>query len=195
MRVIRFVTLVAMAWLATPAMGADPTAKHKKPGATAPKPNPTAAAPLVLPDPATSVAQARELGLADCVPALSAMAHDTLTSNYDVQSGWHRGDPTHHVFQTIAGLNAPANTPPDSFVALIAAPVSAGGCDGVSVQVLPLAGTCTTAQEVIQKSGKNLGALLGTRLMLDAGGKRLILLPGAANTCIAITVDSRFGQK
>jgi hypothetical protein len=194
MRPIQFVTLVAMVLATMPAFAADPVTKHKKPPAASAKPA-VAPAPLVLPDPATPVAQALELGLTDCVPALSAMAHDTLTSNYDVQSGWHRGDPTHHVFQTIAGLNAPANTPPDSFVALIAAPVSAGGCDGVSVQVLPLAGTCDTAQEVIQKDGKSLGALLGTRLMLDSKGKRLILLPGAANTCIAITVESRFSAK
>ena len=194
MRLIQFLALAAVVLAVMPASAADPASKHKKPAAIAAKPAAPPAA-VVLPDPPTPVAQALELGVTDCAPALAAMAHNTLTSTYDVQSGWHRGDPTHHLFQTIAGLNAPANTPPDSFVALIAAPVSAGGCDGVSVQVLPLAGTCETAQEVIQKSGKNLGALLGTRLMLDANGKRLILLPGAANTCIAITVESRFGQK
>jgi len=194
MRLIPFPVLAAVVLAAMPALAADPAAKHKKPPANSVKPAPPPAA-VVLPDPATPVAQALELGMTDCVPALTAMAHDTLTSNYDVQSGWHRGDQVHHVFQTIAGLNAPANTPPDSFVALIAAPVSAGGCDGVSVQVLPLAGACDTAQEVIQKDGKNLGALLGTKLMLDGKGKRLILLPGAANTCIAITVESRFSHE
>jgi hypothetical protein len=168
--------------VASPAMAANPAAKHKKPPAAE---NPAAPPPPVvatLPDPPTPVTQALGLGMDTCAPVLSAMSHETLTSAYDVQSGWHRADPAHHVFQTVAGLKTPANTPPDSFVALIAAPGSASGCDGVSVQVLPLAGTCETAQKVLETNGKRLGALLGSQIMVDGAGKRLILLPGAANT-------------
>ena len=198
MRSYWFGALAAFCIFGSPAVqAADPAAKHKKPATAlqAPAAPATAPVPVVLPDPPTPVAQALGVGMTACAPMLSAMAHDTLTSAYDVQSGWHRGDPTHHVFQTVAGLNTPANAPPDSFVALIAAPVGDGNCDGVSVQILPLAATCAIAQKVIETGGKSLGALLGSQIMVDGAGKRLILLPGAANTCIAISVDSRFGTK
>ena len=153
---------------------------------------PSPPVPVVLPNPPTPVRQANDLGLTACAPMLAAMSRDTLTSSYDVQSGWHRTDPAGHVFQSVAGLNNPANTPPDSFAALIAAPAGTGGCDGVSVQILPLAGTCDTAQRVIETGGKAAGLLLNARIMLDGAGKRLILLPGFANTCIAISVESHF---
>ena len=60
------------------------------------------------------------------------------------------------------------------------------------LQILPLAGTCDTAQRVIETGGKAAGLLLNARIMLDGAGKRLILLPGFANTCIAISVESHF---
>jgi len=191
---------VVTAWVAAAcpvlAFATDPAPKAKKPAAlTAPAAQLPPLTSVVLPDPPLPVSQALSLGMTNCVPALAAMARDTLTAHYDVQSGWHRTDPARHVFQTVAGVSAPANNPPDSFAALIAAPVSAGGCDGVSIQVLPLAGTCQTARKVIETGGKSLGGLLGSQIMLDAAGKRIILLPGAANTCIAISVDSRFGTK
>ena len=190
-----FAASVAMADDAAPPV--KPSAKHKKSPAAQPPPPPPplSAGPVVLPNPPTPVTQAMSVGLSDCVPVLSAMAGETLTAAYDVQSGWHRTDPSHHVFQSVAGLQAPANKPPDSFVALIAAPGTAGGCDGVSVQVLPLAGTCDTARKVIERGGKQIGTLLASQIMVDASGKRLILLPGAGDTCIAISVDSRFGAR
>ena len=153
-----------------------------------PKPPP----PFILPDPPTPVRQAQDVGLGQCAPVLDLMSRQALTGPYDVQSAWSAGDPSHHVFQSIAALRNPANTPPDGFAALIAAPAE-GRCDGVVVQVFPLAGDCQSAQNVMLQTGKQLGPMLGTRLMLDAKGNRIILVPGFANTCIAISVDTRFG--
>ena len=43
-------------------------------------------------------------------------------------------------------------------------------------------------------TGHLIAPMMNTRIMLDGQGKRVILLPGYANTCIAISVDSHFGQ-
>ncbi len=150
--------------------------------------------PSSLPDPAIPVRQAQDIGLGQCASVLGTMSRDALTSPYDIQSGWSRSDPTRHVFQSVAALRTPTNNPPDGLAALIAAPVSSGGCDGVLVQVFPLAGSCQSAQKVMLQTGKLLAPMLGTRIMLDARGHRVILLPAFANTCIAISVDTRFGD-
>lgn len=168
------------------APGAGQAAQRQKPAAAAP-------APIVLPEPPTPVAQARQIGLAQCAPVLDKMARETLTSSYDVQSGWNREQPGEHVFQSVAVLNRPGNVPPDGLAALVAAPLAGGGCDGVALQVFPLAGDCQAAQKLILNGGKTLASMLNARIMLDAAGKRLFLLPGFANTCIAIAVDSTFG--
>ena len=124
---------------------------------------------------------------------LDSMARESLTTTYDIQSGWSPDAPANHVFQSVAVLNRPGNVPPDGLAALIAAPLAAGGCDGVIVQVFPLAGDCAGAQKVLLSGGgKTLGPLLNARIMLDAAQRRLFLLPGYANTCIAVAVDSRF---
>ncbi len=187
---------------AQPAEPVKPAAKHKprpkpkpKPKAE-PSPTPTpsaAAAPIVLPDPPLPVVQARRLGLDKCAPMLDSMSRETLTTTYDIQSGWHPGAPASHVFQSVAALHRPGNVPDDGLAALIAAPLASGACDGVIVQVFPLAGDCAQAQTLLVASGgKTFGPLLDARIMVDSARRRLFLLPGYANTCIAVAVDSRF---
>ena len=189
--------LVATAALAGLAQAQTPPAKPAvKPPARSNPPRPAPAAapaqPPRLPDPPIPVAQARDAGLGQCAPTLDAMARQTLTQPYDVQSGWARADAGRHVFQSVAAMSNPANKPADGFAALIAAPVTAGGCDGVAVEVFPLAGDCQSAAAFMIKGGQTATPLMNARIMIGAAGARTILLPGAANTCVAISVNTRF---
>ncbi|MDQ0395839.1 hypothetical protein [Labrys monachus] len=149
--------------------------------------------PVVLPDPPTPVVQVRQIGLTQCAGVVDQMAHQILTSNYNIQSGWNRAAPTEHVFQSVAILNNPQNTPPDGMAALVATPTPNGACDGVALQVFPLAGDCDTAQKLIQAEGSVATPILNARILFDRNGRRLFLVPGFAKTCIAIAVDSTFG--
>lgn len=171
-----------------------PATKGTRRPAPVPVPPPgPAAEPVVLPDPPTPVIHAREVGLGQCAPILERMSRQTLTGRYDVQSGWFRADASRHIFQSLAALTRPGNTPPDGIAALVAAPVAAGGCDGVALQVFPLAGDCQTAQKAMLADGTLLAPMLNTRIMLDGRGNRILLLPAYNDTCIAIAVDSYFG--
>jgi len=150
--------------------------------------------PVVLPDPPVPVQQIQQLGVTPCVAVVDKMARGALTSKYDVQSGWNRDAPAEHVFQSVAILNRPENKPPDGLTALIATPTANGSCDGVTMQVFPLAGDCESAQKLLQTGGSAPAPILNAKVLFDRAGKRVFLLPGFANTCIAIAVDSTFGE-
>ena len=165
--------------------------KPAKPAAAQPAAAPPP--PVVLPDPPTPVVQVREIGLTQCADVVDRMARQTLTSNYNVQSGWNRAAPTRHVFQSVAILNNPQSTPQDGLAALVATPTPDGSCDGVALQVFPLAGDCATAQKIIQASGSTATPILNARILFDRQGRRLFLVPGFGKTCIAVAVDSAFG--
>ena len=146
-----------------------------------------------LPNPPLPVKEAQAAGIGQCAPILDLMSRQTLTTHYDVQSGWSRADPSHHIFQSVAALNTPGNNPPDGFAALVAAPVTAGGCDGVALQVFPLSKDCPTAQAAMLRDGKLIASLVNARIMVDARGNRVILVPAYNHTCIAVSVNSSFG--
>ena len=149
----------------------------------------------VLQQPAvpTPAQEAAQHGLAQCGRIIDRMAGQTiLTPNYTQSSLWHAADPGKHVFQSIAGLSMP-NAPPDTFVSLIAAPVAPGVCDGVAMQVIPLAVDCAAAETAVRGTGgQTIFPLRNSKVMLDSNRDRMMLLPGANNTCIALSVKSYF---
>jgi len=174
------------------------SAKQKKPAAKkAADPKVTeskAEKPVVLPEPPVPVLQVQQIGLPQCADVMSKMSRETLTRTYDVQSGWNREAPAQHVFQSVAVLNSPNNIPQDGLVALVATPTPNGACDGVALQVFPLAGDCDSVTKALQSGGSTARPILNTQIILAQNGKRLFLLPGVAKTCIAVAVDSTFGE-
>jgi hypothetical protein len=169
-----------------PAPQARPAQAHAKPAKPPAGPEVTAASPL-------PVQQVKQIGVNQCVGMVDSMAKATLTGRYEVQSGWNRTAPGKHVFQSVAVLNKPQTSPPDSMTALVAAPTPGGSCDGVTMQVFPLASTCDAAQKLMLAGGSVSTPMLNARIMFDHNNKRIFLLPGFANTCIAVAVDSTFG--
>lgn len=171
-----------------PPKKAKPAAKKQ----ATPAPVPTAA-PVVLPEPPLPVQQIRQVGLTQCSGIVDQMSRGALNSKYDVQSGWSREAPTQHVFQSVAIIDRPEVTPANGLAAIIAAPTSSGSCDGVAVQIFPLASDCASAQAYMQSTGATPIPILNTQIMIDRSGKRIFLLPGVNKTCIAVSVDSTFG--
>ncbi|PRH84598.1 hypothetical protein C5L14_25690 [Labrys okinawensis] len=158
------------------------------------KPPVASSAPVVLPEPPLPTQQARKLELArQCTDLVDQMSRGALNSKYDVQSGWNRQDPKQHVFQSVAVIDRPEVTPANGLAAIIATPTPSGSCDGVTVQVFPLASDCATAQNYMRSTGASPIPILNTQIMIDRNGKRIFLLPGVNKTCIAVSVDSSFG--
>lgn len=166
----------------------------KKGKAPAKKAAPAVApAPAPLPEPPLPVQQAQKLGMTQCLGMVDQMSRGALNNQYDVQSGWNGQAPTQHVFQSVAVIERPEVMPANGLAAIIATPTPGGTCDGVAVQVFPLASDCGTAQKYMQSAGSTPTPILNTQIMIDRAGKRVFLLPGVNKTCIAVSVDSSFG--
>ena len=175
-----------------------PAGTAKRPEkATTDKPleaQPVAPQRVVLPEPPVPVQQIQQLGITQCLDVVSKMSRETLDRKYDVQSGWNREAPALHAFQSVAILNNPQTTPQSGLAALVATPTPGGSCDGVALQVFPLASDCPTVQKLMQGTGSTSRPIMDAQIMFDRAGKRLFLLPGFAKTCIAVAVDSTFGE-
>lgn len=178
---------------AVPKPSAKPVRKTKPAGKRPAKPAPAPAAPFVLPEPPLPVQQLSQLGATPCATLVDQMSRGSLNSKYDVQSGWNRQAPVQHVFQSVAVIERPEVAPANGLAAIIAAPTSASSCDGVIVQIFPLASDCQTAQNYMRSAGATAIPILSTQIMIDRNGKRVFLLPGVNKTCTAVSVDSSFG--
>ena len=137
-------------------------------------------------------AHAKNAGLGVCEGMLDKMSREIFRGPHAVQSGWNIKDPPNHVFQSVAGLRNASNKPPNALAALIAAPNPVRDCDGVAVQVYPLAIPCAAVQETAQKGGETIANLEGVRVVLDARKARLFFLPGGGATCVVVSVTSYF---
>jgi hypothetical protein len=149
-------------------------------------------APAALPAIPIPVEHVQNAGIGQCKDMVGKMSREVLTSQYDAQSGWNIKDPADHVFQSVAGVVYPRNIPPNALAALIAAPMGPEHCDGVAVQVYPLAQPCDKVQNFVSANTKPLATLMNIRVVLDARKTRLFLLPGLGKSCIAISVTSYF---
>ncbi|HYZ23651.1 MAG TPA: hypothetical protein VE690_16000 [Rhodopila sp.] len=128
-----------------------------------------------------------------CVRAIDQLSRAELGTPYNAQSIWNQADPAGHVFQSVAGVRDARNNPSSGVVAIIAAPVANDACDAVTVEVFPLAASCAEAQKVILKGGEVETTLEDVRVLTDSRKRRLMLLPGAGATCIALSFNSFYG--
>jgi hypothetical protein len=144
--------------------------------------------------PPTSAQEAAAKGLTHCAPMIDRMVTESVNAPNVSQatqqtSLWATQNAERHIFQSVIGVSQPGN-PPDALVAVVAAPLSPTACDGAAVRIYPLAVPCDTADAAVRNGGQFLFMLKNTRVLLDANRQRLMLLPGANNTCIAVAVES-----
>lgn len=180
--------MVALVLAIVPAAWAEPPAG---PAATPP---PAAAAPT-LPDPPIPTQHAIQAGMGRCTSAVDQLSRMALNMPYNAQSTWNQTAPADHVFQSVAGVMNAHNNPPGGLVAIVAAPVPGETCDAVAMEVYPLAGSCDDMQRLLTRSGTVETALEGIKVLADAQKRRVFLMPGASNTCVAVSVKSFYGNK
>ena len=158
----------------------------------APVAPPAPAPAVVLPDPPIPVQHLMRAGIPACEAGVNAASRKSLITAYNAQSQWNILDPSHHVFQSVAGVKNARNNPASGMVAIIAAPILDGKCDTVAVEVFPLAKSCADVQRLIAKGGEVETGLEDIRVLIGDDKHRVFLMPAAGNTCVAVTVDTTF---
>jgi hypothetical protein len=146
-----------------------------------------------LPEPPIPVQHLARAGIPQCQNNVDALARRALTTTYNAQSMWNVNDPAHHVFQSVAGVHNPKNAPPSGMVAIIAAPLAPEKCDTVAVEVFPLAKNCADIQRLMTKGGEVETGLEDIKIITGTDQRRVFLMPGFGNTCVAVTVNSLYG--
>lgn len=148
--------------------------------------------PPALPDPPIPSQHLAQAGIGQCIPGTTQVAQGALAAPSNAQSTWNQVAPTQHVFQSVVGIKNSRNNPPGGMVAIIAAPLPNDKCDVVAMEVYPLAGSCAEVQRVMAKGGEVETALEDIKVITDVQKRRLFLMPGFGNTCVAVSVNSFF---
>lgn len=160
---------------------------------------PVAATPVqpvvapTLPDPPIPAQHLVQAGIEQCKTGVDQVSRQALNAPYNAQSVWSQVDPTHHVFQSVAGVKNPKNAPPSGMVAIIAAPLAPEKCDTVAVEIYPLAKSCPEVQKMLARGGEVETSLEDIKVITDLQKRRVFLMPAFNDTCVAVTVNSFFG--
>ena len=114
-------------------------------------------------------------------------------ANFVPASNWDIDAPDQHIASVFLGQKYSNAKLPFGFASLFGAPRGGGGCDGVSVQILPNSLDCAALQQDLLQRGKLLGGLAGVSLIQDVASQ-VVLVPTSANSCVMVsahTVNAR----
>jgi len=137
-----------------------------------------------------------ESGVKSCLARIDDLGRGVMggVSNFFPASNWNVDAPDSHLASVVLGQKYNNANVPFGFASLFAAPDGHGGCDGVSVQVLPSPNDCMTVRQDLLKRGKLIGDLAGVPLIQDIGSQ-VALVAASANTCVMVSIHIAFAAK
>ena len=152
----------------------------------------TAAPTPAAPSFAASLVKA---GAGACAKQVDALAGATMggVATYNTAAHWSLARPETRPVSVFIGQKFAAAGVPYGASGVFAAPNGQGGCDGMSVQVVPSPLSCAKLRETLSSRGKQVGDLAGIPLMEDAGSQTM-LVPTAADTCVLVGVRTAYAK-
>ena len=130
-----------------------------------------------------------EAGVKSCLSLIDDLGKGVMggVANFVPASNWDIDAPDQHMASVFLGQKYSNAKLPFGFASLFGAPRGEGGCDGVSMQILPSPLECAALQQDLLKRGKLLGNLAGVSLIQDVASQ-IALVPTSANTCVMVSV-------
>jgi len=130
---------------------------------------------------------ARQAGIKACKDVFSTLgAVMAADSSYRTATFWNQKEADKHATASLAGLEF---SHPDlkgkGAGVIYAAPVGKG-CEGLSVRIVPVPGTCPDFVATLQDGVAQREDLSGVELLILKSGARVMALP-AGSTCLAVT--------
>lgn len=177
---------------------------HPGKGRAAPdKQAPTAASPAsttAAPEPQAAPGQVGEFQpvlhaqgakISTCMDTIVGESAAVIDSAHTAISSWSSTAPDSNTFVSIVGLSYANKTAPNAAAVMVAAPIGPGKCQGATVQVYPVAQSCSALQASLIKEGHTVAALQALPVIETKSGSRDVLIPTAGGGCALLAVSLR----
>jgi hypothetical protein len=124
----------------------------------------------------------------DTIVGESAAVIDTT---HAAISSWGTAAPNDNLFLSIVGLSYPSKTTPSAAAVVLAAPLGPKKCEGMTVQIYPLASSCSATQALLIRDGRTIATLHDLPVVETKSGMREVLIPTAGGGCVVVAVGVR----
>ena len=172
-------------------------AKTPPPASGEAAPKPSAAEAPVPQAPAGAVGEfqpvlhAQGAKITTCMDTIVGESASVIDSAHTAISSWSRAAPNENAFLSIIGLSYANKAAPNAAAVLFAAPVGPGKCTGGTVQVYPVAQSCSSLQAGLIKQGQTIATPQALPVVEANSGSRNVLIPTAGGGCVVIAVGLR----
>jgi hypothetical protein len=165
---------------------ADQPPKPATPAAPAPEAAPKAVGEF------QPVLHAQSANITTCMDTIVGESASVIDSAHTAISSWVTAAPDDNLFVSIIGLSYANKAGPNGAAIILAAPAGAGKCKGETVQIYPLAQSCSAIQaSLIKGEGRTVATLRAVPVVETKAGIRNVLIPSAGGGCVIVAVTVR----
>ena len=176
-------------------VGKGAAAKPAQPATN--KPSPAAAAAPAPEAPPGAVGEfqpvlhAEAAKITTCMDTIVAESAAVIDSAHTAISSWSTAAPDDNAFVSIAGLSYANKAAPNAAAVIVAAPAGGGKCHGATVQIYPVARSCSAIQAELIKEGHTVAVLRALPVVETKTGTRDVLIPTSGGGCAVVGVGVR----
>jgi hypothetical protein len=137
------------------------------------------------------VLHAERAGITTCMDTIVGEAAAAVDSRHTAISSWSRAAPNKNIFLSIVGLRYANKAAPNGAAVLFAAPLGPGRCQGGTVQVYPVAQSCSALQARLIKHDHTIAVLRALPVVESKAGIRYVLIPTVGDGCTLVAIGLR----
>jgi hypothetical protein len=138
------------------------------------------------------VLHAQEAKITACMDTIVGESESVIDSAHTAISSWATAAPDDNLFVSIIGLSYANKAAPNGAAIILAAPTGSGKCKGETVQIYPLAQSCSAIQaSLIKSEGRSVATLRAIPVVETKAGIRNVLIPTAGGGCVIVAVTMR----
>jgi len=137
------------------------------------------------------VLHAEAAKITTCMDMIVAESAAVIDSAHTAISSWNTAVPNDNAFVSIVGLSYANKAAPNAAAVISAAPGGAGKCHGTTVQVYPVARSCSAIQAELIKEGHTIAILRALPVVETKAGSRDVLIPTSGGGCAVVAVGMR----
>jgi hypothetical protein len=126
-----------------------------------------------------------------CMDTIVAESAAVIDSAHTAISSWSTAAPNENAFVSIVGLSYANKAAPNAAAVIVAAPDGAAKCHGATVQIYPVARSCTAIQAELIKGGRTIAVLRALPVVETKAGTRNVLIPTSGGGCAVVAVAAR----